>query len=252
MPRKKKQKYVAYYRVSTKKQSAEMRAQKTAVMNYLKKSFPPEKSFTEIESGARTERPQLIQALNYCLDNDATLIVAKLDRLSRDLEFIGWIQNTDIKFVCCDMPQATRETIGFMGVMARWEREQIAKRTKEALAEKRKAGVKLGSHNPRVAKGLKIWRKKMKKRRKAILKEKLKEKKLKKLNKLKNLAEKKALPGKVFLDDQKVIPTIKTLRLQGYSYAEVAKALNKSDMATRGGGKWFTTQVYRVSRRHKL
>ena len=71
--------------------------------------------------------------------------MAKLDRLSRDLEFIGWLQKTDIRFVCCDMPQATRETIGFMGVMARWEREQIAKRTKEALAEKKKKGIKLVS-----------------------------------------------------------------------------------------------------------
>ena len=81
--------------------------------------------------------------------------MAKLDRLSRDLEFIGWIQKTPIQFICCDMPEATRETIGFMGVIARWEREQISKRTKEALAEKKKKGVKLGYHNRKVRKGLK-------------------------------------------------------------------------------------------------
>ena len=84
---------------------------------------------------------------------------------------IGWLQNTAIKFVCCDMPEATRETIGFMGVMARWEREQIAKRTKEALAEKKRQGVKLGYHIPAVRRGLYRYWKEYKKQHKAIVKE---------------------------------------------------------------------------------
>ena len=175
--------FVAYYRVSTGKQSKEMPAQKNAVKNYLKNFWPPEKSFTEIESGGNNSRPELQKALAYCKDHNATLVVAKLDRLSRDLGFIAHLQD-NIDFVCCDMPQATRETIGFMAVIARWEREQIAKRTKEALAEKKKKGVKLGSHNPRVQKGLEKWRntqalnRAVKEKQKAIDKEKKKKAKL--------------------------------------------------------------------------
>ncbi len=67
------------------------------------------------------------------------MIVAKLDRLSRDLEFIGWIQNSNIRFICADMPQATRETIGFMGVMARWEREQISQRTRGSFGREKES-----------------------------------------------------------------------------------------------------------------
>ena len=254
----KQKRFVAYYRVSTKKQNKEMSPQRTAVKNYLKEYWPPEKVFTEIESGGDKHRPELQKALDYCYENQATLVVAKLDRLSRDLEFIAWLQKTKIKFVCCDMPEATSETIGFMGVMARWEREQIAKRTKDALAEKRKQGVKLGAHNPKVARGLKAWRAKRKQIRKEQAKikkaEKVKQAKIKAKLKKKNITitNKTSFPSKRSLADQKVSPTIKTLRFQGYSYSAVAKALNKSGIKTRGGGKWSITQVYRVSQRNNL
>ena len=248
---KKEEIFVAYYRVSTKKQSAEMSAQKTAVKNYLKNYWPPKKSFTEIESGGDNTRPELKKALDYCYDNDATLVVAKLDRLSRDLEFIAWLQKTEIKFVCCDMPEATSTTIGFMGVMARWEREQIAKRTKEALAEKRKRGVKLGANNPKVLKGLKAWRAERKRIRKAkeALHKKQKAQRIK--DKLKGISQEPVV-AKVVLADQKVLPTIKALRDQGFSYSAVAKALNKSGLKARGGGQWAKTQVYRVAKRNGL
>ena len=248
----KKKKFVAYYRVSTKKQNEDMKAQKTAIKNYLKHWWPPVKSVTEVESGGKFYRPELEKALNYCNDYKATLVVAKLDRLSRDLEFIGWIQKTDIEFVCCDMPQAGRETIGFMGVMARWEREQISKRTKEALAEKKKEGIKLGYHNPRVkaavdkrAKKLAIIRAE-KARIKRIEREKIKK------AKVKNKPIKKAGPSKRELADQKVWPTIRTLRNQGYSYNEIAQALNDSDIKTRWGKKWRQTQVINVTKRNKM
>lgn len=241
----KKKRFVAYYRVSTGKQSKEMPAQKTAVKNYLKKSWPPEKSFTEIESGAKNDRPELKKALDYCHERDATLVVAKLDRLSRDLEFIGWLQNTDINFVCCDMPEATRETIGFMAVIARWEREQIAKRTKEALAEKRKEGVLLGSHNPRVRRGLDRYRKRMA----------IKRKRAERANKAAKPAKVKAPekpkpPSAREIADKGVMPIIRTLRAQGYSYQDVATALNEGDIPTRQGGKWAQTSVVRIVHRN--
>ena len=241
----KRKPYVAYYRVSTGKQSKEMASQKTAVKKYLETRWPPDKSFTETESGAKNNRPELEKAMVYCKKHNATLIVAKLDRLSRDLGFIAKLQD-DIEFVCCDMPDATRETIGFMGVIARWEREQIAKRTKEALAEKRKEGVLLGSHNPKVRKGLEKWRAIQKKKREQ--KDKLKTKK----ETTKSIIQKPNKPKAVYIADQKVLQTIKTLRLQGFSYKRVALALNESGIPPRGGGQWFKTQVIRVCKRNGL
>ena len=249
---KNKPPFVAYYRVSTKKQSKEMPAQRRAVKNYLKQFWPPTKSFIEIESGGKSDRVELKKALEYCKEHNATLVVAKLDRLSRDLEFIGWLQKTDIKFVCCDMPQATRETIGFMGVMARWEREQIAKRTKEALAEKREQGVKLGAHNPKVRAGLKKFRKEQAietaKKRQAQKAEREKAKALKAQGKIQAVIK----PTKRELADQQILPTIKALRGQGLSYKATAQAMNRAGIRTRQGSDWNDTQVFIVCKRNGL
>ena len=229
-----------------------MPAQRTAVKNYLKNYWPPAKSFVETESGGKSDRTELKKALKYCKDHNATLVVAKLDRLSRDLEFIGWLQKTDIKFVCCDIPQATRETIGFMGVMARWEREQIAKRTKEALAEKRKSGVKLGSHNPKVMAGLKRFRKKQAIETAKKRQEKKAERETAKALKAQGKPQAVIKPTKRELADKAVLPAIKVLRGQGLSYMAVAKSLNKEGVATRQGGKWTDTGVIRIAKRNKL
>ena len=250
-----KKEFCAYYRVSTKKQSAEMKTQKTAVKNYLKAFWPPSKSYTEVESGRKSDRAELQKALAYCKENDATLIVAKLDRLSRDLEFIGWLQNTDIDFVCCDMPSATRETIGFMGVMARWEREQIAKRTKEALAEKKLSGVKLGANNPKVAEGLKKWRAERaeirKEKREKLLKDRA-EKKANKKKKIKKIKKIKTGPSAREIADSKVIPVIQFLRDSGKGYKAIARELDKAGTPTRQGGNWTHVAVIRIMKRNNI
>ena len=152
------QKFVAYYRVSTKKQDGEVPAQKTAVKNYLKNYYPPIESFTEVESGSKNNRPELLKALEYCKQHNCKLVVAKLDRLSRDLGFIANLQKSNVEFVCADMPEANSLTISLLGCLAQWERDQIAKRTKLALAEKKlDPKIKLGSHNKKVLKGLKKY-----------------------------------------------------------------------------------------------
>ena len=253
MPKKRKKRpkkeiFVAYYRISTKKQSMGMPAQKRAVKNYLQNRWPPDKSFTERESGKSTHnRPALQEALQYCYENEATLIVAKLDRLSRDLAFIGWLQNTNIKFVCCDMPQAARETIGIFGVLARWEREQISKRTKEALAEKKREGVKLGFHRREVKAGVKRYWKAYKKRKKELQKQQAKidsktKKPIKPIVKLK----------RVQVSDMRVIPAIKVMRRQDKTFKEIAEALNKEGIPSRFGGLWHKTSVLRVADRNDL
>ena len=241
---KKALRFVAYYRVSTKKQSQDMPAQKTAVKNYLKKWWPPEKSFTETESGKASEnRPELHKALEYCHHHKATLIVAKLDRLSRDLEFIGWLQNSGIKFICADMPNATRETIGFMGVMARWEREQISKRTKEALAEKKKAGVKLGWHNRKARKKIIATKRRNKKKRMASRVLEAKE-----APRVKKEAKPREFNQRELFDYQ-VAPLLKSLRHQGLSFEKIAQNFNQTGVATRQGGQWSARQVFRIYKR---
>ena len=234
--------FVAYYRVSTKKQNGDMKAQRTAVKKYLKDSYPPAKSFTEVESGAKNGRPELSKALDYCKANKAILVVAKLDRLSRDLGFIAKLQD-NIDFVCCDMPEATRETIGFMAVIARWEREQIGKRTKEALAEKRKEGVLLGSHNPKVMAGLEKWRAKQ-----AVKYKELKQKAVLKKKKVKKAVKKSARQ----VADNLVLDTIKALKSRGLSYKEIAKTLNHIKITSRWGKKWHASSVFAVAKRNNL
>lgn len=242
----KKERFAAYYRVSTGKQDQEMPAQKTAVKRYLQ-GRKLEQSFIEVESGKSVEnRPAIKEALEYCYNNKVTLVVAKLDRLSRDLEFIGWLQKTGIKFVCCDMPQATRETIGFMAVMARWEREQIGKRTKEALAEKKRQGVKLGYHRREVKAGVKRYWREYKKKQKALQKAQEKEPDKAPVH------EQVIRLSRVHQSDLIVIPVIKVMRGEHKSFKEIAEALNAEGIPSRFGGRWHKTSVLRVADRHGL
>jgi DNA invertase Pin-like site-specific DNA recombinase len=142
-------KYVSYYRVSTQKQGNSglgLDAQKSAVLNYLKGDIPIEE-FVDIESGTKkgNDRKGLKDALNYCKENKAKLIIAKLDRLSRNVSFISQIMESDVEFVVTDLPQANRFTIQIFAALAEQEARFISERTKVALQELKKRGVKLGS-----------------------------------------------------------------------------------------------------------
>lgn len=139
--------YVVYYRVSTKKQGDSglgLQAQKTIVENYIK-SNTVIAEFTEIETGKSSNRPKLNDALLCCKEHKATLIVAKLDRLARNLHFVTSLQEANIDFICCDMPTANRLTIHIISAIAENEALLISQRTKQALAEKKKHGIKLGN-----------------------------------------------------------------------------------------------------------
>src|SRR5262249_39382978 len=102
-------------------------------------------TFTEKESGKNNSRPQLLNAIARAKESNATLLIAKLDRLSRNASFIMTLRDTGVNFICCDMPEANTLTIGIMAVMAQDERERISKRTRDALAVLKKRGVKLGN-----------------------------------------------------------------------------------------------------------
>ena len=138
-------KYIAYYRVSTSKQGDSglgLEAQRNDVMRYTNGNLLHE--FTDVASGKKSTRPELENAIAMAKSENAVLIFAKLDRLSRDVEFIFSIRNAGIEIVCCDLPDLNTLTIGIFATMAQYERELISERTKKALAVKKAQGVKLG------------------------------------------------------------------------------------------------------------
>lgn len=138
-------KYIAYYRVSTSKQGDSglgLEAQRNDVVRYTNGNILAE--FTDVASGKKSTRPELENAISMAKQENAVLIFAKLDRLSRDVEFIFSIRNAGIEIVCCDLPDLNTLTIGIFATMAQYERELISERTKKALAVKKAQGVKLG------------------------------------------------------------------------------------------------------------
>jgi len=142
-------KFVAYYRVSTGRQGRSglgLEAQQAAVTAWLNGgAWVLVGSFTEVESGKRADRPELMKALALCRATGAVLIVARLDRLSRSVSFISTLMESGVEFRAVDMPEASRVVLHIMSAMAQHEREMIAARTKAALAQAKQRGVKLGT-----------------------------------------------------------------------------------------------------------
>lgn len=142
---------VCYLRVSTTRQGASglgLEAQRAAVAQYATSigcSIIAE--YVEVESGKKADRPQIAAALAACKLHRATLVIAKLDRLARNVAFIANLMDGGVEFVACDMPYANRLTLHLMAAMAEHEREMISQRTKAALAAAKARGVKLGNPN---------------------------------------------------------------------------------------------------------
>lgn len=138
--------FVAYFRVSTAAQRRSglgIEAQKAAVGAFMRGEQPMQE-FVEIESGADNDRPQLAAALRACRLSGAKLVVAKLDRLSRNLAFLAALMDSGVEFVACDNPNANRLTVHILAALAEHERALISARTREALAAAKARGVVLG------------------------------------------------------------------------------------------------------------
>jgi len=140
-------KYVAYYRVSTDKQGESglgLEAQRNDVRRFIHPDNI-DREFTEIESGKKSNRPELNKAIELCRKHGATLLIAKLDRLARNVSFVSTLMNSGVKFIAVDMPTATELTIHIIAAIAEDEAKRISERTRKALAVKKEQGVKLGS-----------------------------------------------------------------------------------------------------------
>lgn len=145
-------KFVAYYRVSTVRQGRSglgLDAQRKSVAEHLNGgAWELLAEFTEVESGKRNDRPELAKALDLCRRQKATLVIAKLDRLARNVHFISGLMESRVDFVAVDMPTANRLTVHILAAVAEHEREMISARTKAALGAARDRGRKLGWSNP--------------------------------------------------------------------------------------------------------
>lgn len=216
-------KYVSYYRVSTQQQGNSglgLQSQKSMVNTFLKKEDVLINEYEEIESGKNNNRPELLKAIEQCKKDKAILLIAKLDRLSRNASFIFTLRDSNIEFVCTDIPEANSVTIGIMAVLAQDERERISKRTKDALAELKRKGVKLGSPqnltNEARLKGI-------------------------------DATIQKALNNE---NNRKATALIISLKKDNLSYRRIAFELNKNGFKTSMGMEFSGSQVLFLLRRH--
>jgi DNA invertase Pin-like site-specific DNA recombinase len=147
-PRPLQRRYIAYYRVSTQRQGRSglgLEAQQATVKDFLRQTGGTLKAdFTEVQSGKDNHRPKLAEALKLCKLTNSTLLIAKLDRLSRNAAFLLTLQEASVRFVACDLPDMNETVVGIMAVIAQAERKAISERTRAALAAAKARGVKLG------------------------------------------------------------------------------------------------------------
>ena len=141
--------FISYLRVSTDRQGRSglgLEAQRKAVEDYLNGGqWSVIAEFVEVESGKRDDRPKLADALTLCRLHNAILVIAKLDRLSRDAHFLLGLQKAGVRFVAADMPEANETLVGIMAMIAQAERKMISDRTKAALAAAKARGKRLGT-----------------------------------------------------------------------------------------------------------
>jgi DNA invertase Pin-like site-specific DNA recombinase len=209
-------KVVFYLRVSTVKQGADgngIQHQMTVVNRYAEANGAEiVGQFIEVESGGKTdsERPQLAAALEKCKKENAVLVCSKIDRLSRNAEFLLRLMNSRVEFVCCDIPNCDRFTISLFAILAEKEKNMISERTKNALKMVKSRGIKLGNPNPELS-----------------------------VIKMNEGARKGRIDFK-----NKIIPIINEIKSTGIKTLQgVADCLNRRGISTRNGKQWYPTQI---------
>ena len=222
-------KYIAYLRVSTQKQGYSglgLEAQKEIIQNHLR-DVAPIAEYIEVESGRKTdkERPQLRAALEHCRKEGATLIVAKLDRLARNVSFLSSLLENEVEIVFCDFPQANKMVLHILAAISQYEAELIATRTKQALAAKKARGTKLG--NPEHL---------LNKHREAVA------------NSNRTNREK----ARINPNNKRAVAFLKVLVTQEYTYLQMAETLNREGFVTSQGFQFTPSTVYKLIKRYNL
>ena len=214
--------YIGYVRVSTQQQGRSglgLEAQHATIRAYVRDHGGElVDTLEEVESGAHDSRPKLVEALKSCGQLGCTLVIAKLDRLSRNALFLLQLQESGLDFVCCDMPGANKLTIGIMALLAQQERELISARTRDALAAAKARGVKLGHWSHREVRDTLAGRRGSAKGAAAV----------------KAMADARA---------EDLADVVRGMRAEGLSLAKTADRLNAKGYVTARGGKWHPTTV---------
>ena len=146
--------YISYLRVSTQRQGLSglgIDAQRAAVLQHLRQASGELLEYVEVESGSCRVRPVLVQSIAHCRRAKATLLIAKLDRLARNVAFVSSLMESGVEFVAADAPYANRLMIHILAAFAEHERTLISERTKAALAAAKARGVRLGANGKRLA-----------------------------------------------------------------------------------------------------
>lgn len=212
--------YITYFRVSTDRQGKSglgLDAQQEAVRRFLRPDDRVISSFTEVESGRKSDRPQLGEALDACRRTGATLAIAKLDRLSRSVSFIATLMDSGVPLVAVDNPSANRLTLHILAAVAEAEAEAISARTKAALAAAKERGTTLGGYRGVLPTAEQRARGRANRT---------------------DAARRRAAPA---------IQAVADARASGAtSLNEIAAHLNTQGVRTPRGGCWTATQVMRV------
>ncbi|MGV3588166.1 MAG: recombinase family protein [Adhaeribacter sp.] len=222
-------KYIPYYRVSTAKQGRSglgIEAQKAAVLAYIKNPDAIIKEFTEQESGKDDDRPLLEQAFLAAKKYNATLIIAKLDRLSREVAFLFQlkkrVEKNNVSWTCLDIPEMNTLNIGIWGTMAQHEREINSKRTIAALQAKKAQGFKLGNLDNLTSAGRELG-----------------------LEAIKRKAAKNE-------NNRRAAELTRLYREQGLPWLAIADKLNQTSFRASKGGNFQAVQVQRIYERYCL
>lgn len=217
---------IGYLRVSTEKQGKSglgMEGQKAAIQEYAARTGSHVAEFyVEVESGKNSDRPELAKALARAKRQKATLIVAKLDRLARNVAFLSSLMESGVEFVACDNPHANRLTIHILAAVAEDEARRISERTKAALKAYKARGGVLGASRPECQNLTDKARKLGAKRAGEVLREQADE---------------------AYSD---IVAVMQKLRGDGQSLQQIADYLNATDQTTRRGAAWNKVQVMRV------
>ena len=219
--------YVSYLRQSTKKQSLSnlgIEAQREIIHKYLGQ-IKPIAEFVETESGKKTDRPKLAEALELCRKTKSTLIVAKLDRLSRNVAFTSKLLESDVEIKFCDFPEANRLVLHIIASIAEYEAGLISTRTKQALKAKKARGVRLGKPENLVNNlGKAISNSNLTNRQKALDND----------------------------NNRRAIAMLKVMATQDLSLSEMARRLNEEGFVTSQGKQFTAWQVSVLLKRYNL